>query len=84
MAAKHETATKTKMPVTIRAVTQRLNRRLKSEYLVLTATRGDQQREQFGDYFLLNFRKKTVVRTHIDLELLARDWGVLQDWEKMK
>lgn len=76
-------ATKEKLPITIRAVTQRLNRKLRLNAEMLKATRGNQWKE-FGDYYVVNFRKNVVTHTRVDLEKMARALGVLKDWEKVE
>jgi hypothetical protein len=66
----------------MRALIQRINRKLRDEDEVLKIPRG-RARHQLGDFFLLNWRLNIVVHDHVDPEPLARELGVLRPWEKV-
>ena len=72
-----------KVPVTERAVVQRLNRALRPQEMVLKACRSGQWHAELGDWYLVNFRYNAVYRKHVDLEAMAREEGVLKDWEEV-
>ena len=72
---------KIKVVISARALTQRINRALKSDWETLKATRSNNPvRLQLGDYYIVNSRKKAVTRTHVDIEKTARSSGVLKEW----
>ena len=72
MAAKANT-----VPVTLRAVIQRINRKLAGEDKRLKATRGERARSDLGDYYLLNVNRNFIAAHHVDPEALARELGVI-------
>jgi len=76
-----------KVPVTMRAVVQRINRRLATEYhglRKLKATRdGGWARHDFGDFYVLDLGRNNVVERHVDPEGFGRKLGVLQPWEEV-
>jgi hypothetical protein len=79
-------ATKTKtagVPVSTRALYQRINRELAKEGMVLKAARGERARSEVGDYFVLDTGHNTVVVRHVDLEKYGRELGVLAAWERV-
>ena len=47
----------------------------------LKATRGERWRQEQGDYYIIDYRKNWLTHKHIDPETLARELGVLRDWE---
>jgi hypothetical protein len=71
-----------KLPVTTRALVQRLNRRLHDDELVLRKTRSRRAWIDLGDFYLVNWRINGVVRYRVDLEELGREVGVLANWER--
>ena len=73
------------MPVTMRALIQRINRKLATErgYL-LKITRGNRWRGELGDYYAVDPNRNSIVRDHVEPEDLGRELGVLRDWEKVK
>jgi hypothetical protein len=76
--------TATKVPVTTRALIQRINRKLSSEMMQLKTTRGERWRNDLGDYYIIDVNKNIVVRAHLDLEELSRELGCLSPWEKLE
>ena len=66
-----------------RALIQRINRRLEAEGEILKVARGERQRQEVGDYWILDFQKNSIVATNVDLEVLAREVDALQPWECM-
>jgi hypothetical protein len=70
-----------KVPVTMRAIIQRINRALKHDNEMLKTTRGERLRQQVGDFYVLDFSRNNVLNTHVDPEKMARDMEVLQPWE---
>ena len=70
-----------KAPVTVRAVVQRINRKLAHNDEMLRVTRGRQMQQECGDYHIVDFGMKAVVNKDVDPVKLARELGVLADWE---
>jgi hypothetical protein len=75
-----------KVPVTIRALLQRINRKLAamegSRGRQLRATRGTTHRENLGDYYLLT--QAGVLTKRVDPEKLGRELEVLKEWERLE
>jgi hypothetical protein len=74
--ASHDT-----VPVSERALTQRLQRKLSAQGLFLKASRGKYSSE-LGRWYVINERN-TVEAKDIDLEQWAREEGALKPWEKL-
>jgi hypothetical protein len=74
----------TKVPITERALIQRINRKLQQEnYGVMKIAReGSRAEQNLGRYYVVNDRN-TVIDWHLKLEEYGRDWGVLAPYEKL-
>jgi len=70
-----------KVLVTMRAVIQRINRKLKPDSEKLKMTRGERMRQEVGDYYVIDFKQNWITHKHVSPEQKARDLGVLQPWE---
>jgi hypothetical protein len=70
-----------KVPITMRALIQRINRKLREHDEVLKAIRGERWRAEYGDYYVLNCARNYVTEMHVDPEKLGRELKVMQDWE---
>ena len=68
-----------KAPVTLRAVIQRINRKLAADGLVLKAARG----RRGGSHYLLDTKRNVITRLDQDVEAYARKLGVLAAWEEL-
>jgi hypothetical protein len=74
-----------KVPVTVRALIARINRKLKASDEVLKATRGEgRARQEFGDFYVLDFNRNAVMQKNVDPEQLGRELGVLKPWEEVQ
>jgi hypothetical protein len=72
-------------PVSRRALIQRINRKLRATNELLRAYRGDGRgRQNLGDLYVLDLRRNFAVRTHVDLEQIGRELGVLHAWEEVE
>jgi hypothetical protein len=69
------------VPVTVRALTQRLGRLLARSGKELRKTRGAPAIDALGSYYLL--RGNSVFADHIDLEALGRETGALAVYERL-
>jgi hypothetical protein len=76
-----EILTGRKVPVTERAIVQRLNRRLAHDYESIKTPRGERNLQSLGRFYLLNTYQNWIMKTHIDPESFARDLGVMAPWE---
>lgn len=73
-----------KVPVTERALIQRINRKLVKEHELLRTARlrpdGNQETD-LGRFFVVDTFHNRVARTNVDIEEQGRELGVLQPWE---
>ena len=74
---------KKKKAVRIRAMVERINRKLAANGQILMATRRMKTIQHFGDYYILEL-SGNVVDAHIDPEKLARKLGVLKEEEQVE
>jgi hypothetical protein len=82
------------VPVTERALFQRINRKLQQQTNpeLLRAARTQRQREELGKYFIVESgtgqpqraMSSGVVHVDVDLEKFGRKLGVLHPWETAK
>lgn len=73
---------KMKVPVTARALVQRINRALAKQNLCIKKTRGADV--NLGEYFELNTQKNFITNLDVDIESLGRDLKVLRNYEVLK
>jgi hypothetical protein len=69
------------VPVTMRALIQRINRKLRRDDQRLRTARG--WFSNLGDYYVLDFKHQRIVKGRVDPEALGRDLGVLKDYEQL-
>jgi hypothetical protein len=72
------------VPVSERALIQRLNRKLSDEDQMVKVTRGDRAKQAIGRHHILHARLNFIVHKDIDLEDWGRKLGALQPWEKLE
>lgn len=70
------------IPLSLRALTQRIARHLAREGKTLRKTRAASARDHVGDYFILS-DNGGIIAHHVDLQQLARELGVLQAYEHL-
>jgi hypothetical protein len=70
------------VPVTTRALTQRINRKLRDDDRMVKPSRGERARADLGDFYVLDFKKNAVLQKNIDLGALGRELGALQPFER--
>lgn len=63
--------------VSLRALIQRINRKLAPEFEQLKATRGQRAINDLGDYYILDFNRNCVIASFVDVEELAKKLGCL-------
>jgi hypothetical protein len=75
---------KTKVPVTERALLQRINRKLRKEQdSVVKKARGENVALTIGEYFMVGFHSNAVMEQDVDLKKLGKELGVLRAWESL-
>jgi hypothetical protein len=72
-----------KIQVTTRALIQRINRKLAPDMEKLCVARSERMRLDVGYYHVIDFRMNGVTRVNVDPEAMARELGVLRDFEEM-
>jgi hypothetical protein len=75
-------ARKAGVPVTARALVQRINRTLSKDGEVLRAMRG-QAVHDLGSYIVIDTNGNSVAHKRVDIERLGRKLGVLKDFETL-
>ncbi len=83
---------KLKVPVSVRALIARVNRKLveRGEVVRRTHPVHDEDgnplynNDQLGQFFRVSMRQEALVETHVDLEKFARELGVLALWEGLQ
>ena len=74
---------KQRVPVTMRALIQRINRILGKDREKLKTPRGEQARFELGQYYVLDLHRNCVLQKDVDPEELGRTLGVLKDYERV-
>jgi hypothetical protein len=69
-----------KVPVTMRALLTRIDRKLRGDGQRLKTTRG-RATAMLGVHYVLNVKRNQISARNVDPEKLGRDLGVLQTWE---
>ena len=69
------------VPITERALTQRINRALKARGEALRTTRGSRGLSDLGEHHILDLNTGFVLDKHLDLEAYGRELGVLRPHE---
>jgi hypothetical protein len=69
------------VPVSMRALIARINRKLAGQDERLKASRGARARVDCGDYYIVDIRHNALLGRNVDPEALGRELGVLRPWE---
>lgn len=72
------------VPISERAVFQRLSRTLEKKGKRLKSNNRPGPAPDIGNYFIVSLERMSVVKTHVDLEKLARELGVLKPYERVE
>jgi hypothetical protein len=67
----------------MRALAQRINRKLRAGDEMLVATRGAAASGDLGDFCVVDTNRNNISRARVDPEKLGRELGVLQPWEAL-
>lgn len=75
----------TKVPVTERALIQRINRKLAQEKWPkgFRATRSTGEKNNLGDFYVLDLERNMVVDHHCTPDKYGRELGVLKPYEEL-
>jgi hypothetical protein len=55
-----------------RTLYQRINRRVRRDFLMLRKSRGESAKRELGDYYLVDTFRNTIVDCHVDLSELDK------------
>jgi hypothetical protein len=69
------------VPVSLRAVIQRINRKLRASGEVLKTARSTNVASSVGWHYIVDTDNNWISSQRVDPEALARELGVLQDYE---
>ncbi|MBZ5527075.1 MAG: hypothetical protein LAN71_04110 [Acidobacteriia bacterium] len=69
------------VPVSERAIVQRLNRAMGKEGLRLKKARSTQTETSVGEWYVIDITRNFVAQQDVDLAKLAKKWKVLAAWE---
>jgi hypothetical protein len=88
MATKTATKTATKRPTTVpvseRALIQRINRKLQhEEKRMMVARSGSRAEQEYGRYFIIDIRRSQATDADCDPEALGREIGALTKYEHL-
>jgi hypothetical protein len=75
------TAKITKSPVSARALTQRINRKLAKEGKKLFKSRGHGAINNLGEHHIVELNRNMIDDSHVNIESLGRELKVLAEWE---
>ncbi len=70
-----------RVPVTMKALVQRINRKLADSNEALRKTRGARALIDLGDWYVLDTNRNLILHKNVDPEVLGRELGVLHPWE---
>jgi len=70
-----------KVPVGMRALTQRINRALAKDGQKLVTSRSNMEKSNFGNWYIVDISTNAVDAYHCELETLAKECGVLKPYE---
>jgi hypothetical protein len=72
-----------KLPVSIRAIMQRINRALPEHQQLKSAARSARWQAEVGLHYIVDGAAGHVVSRNVDLEQLARKLGCIKEWEEV-
>jgi hypothetical protein len=72
-----------KVPVSERALAQRINRKLAHEGQLLKVYKGTRYENDLGRYYIVGLQTNVVEATHCDLEKIGREMRCLADFEEL-
>ena len=76
-------AKRARIEVSLRALTQRINRKLAEDGQILRAPRGSRPHKADDDYYIVDTKINAIHARGINIETLGRKLGVLKEWEAL-
>lgn len=70
-----------KLPITLRALLQRIDRALAKKDQCLKKTLSEQAVCELGEYYIFDRNKMVALKDHVDPEALGKELGVLNPYE---
>lgn len=75
----------TKIPISRRALIQRVNRKLRAvDTLLKTCPETSRYHAELGDYYTVSLRLNSVEDKDVVLDVLARELGALKPYEALR
>lgn len=71
------------VPVTKRALVQRLNRKLAEMGQLLRKSRGARAIQDAGEYFVVDLEHNVLLHKNVDLEIYGKQLESLKPWERL-
>ena len=71
-----------KVPVSMRALLARINRKLRPDQEAIRKNRGAWSTD-IGEYYVLNWNHNRIENSHADPVAIGRELGCLQKWEEV-
>ena len=73
-----------KVPITERALIQRINRKLaQDDKRLLVSKPSSRWLDTTGRHYLVDVSRNANIDYHVDIEALGRELNVLRDWEQL-
>ena len=72
------------VPISERALVQRINRALAKDGETLRKARSAQTASSVGEYFIVDVKKNSVARARVDLVELGRELKLIAPYERVK
>jgi hypothetical protein len=69
-----------KVPITKRALVQRINRHLRNRNEALRGKRG----ANTGEYYLVDFTRNALIQDGVSIDKLGRELNVLKPYERLE
>jgi len=76
-------AAKQLVPVSERALLQRINRKLAPDYEQVKKSRPSRFSDTLGEYYRIDMECNFILQTHEDIEKLGRKLRALDPWEEL-
>jgi hypothetical protein len=76
-------AKRMKIEIGLRALTQRINRKLAADDQVLKTARGERMQKAVGNFYIIDTKANAVHARGVDPEKIGRKLGVLKEWETL-
>jgi hypothetical protein len=74
----------TRLPISERALFQRIDRKLRLSGKKLGTSRTTQMETSVGRHYIIDMQRNSISRKSVDLIELGRELGVIQPWEKLE